>query len=100
MSADEQVLALGFAELVAQVTPQLTVRTWYGMPAYATPGSTGSVVCFFQSGSRMRTRYCSVGFSDAARLDDGTLWPTALAVTARDDSTRDALAAQLQRALG
>lgn len=98
MPADEQVLAAGFHELVADVAPELTVRTWYGMPAYATPGKQGKVLCYFQSGAKMQTRYCTVGFSDAAHLDDGALWPTSFAVTAWDAATQATLRDLVRRA--
>jgi uncharacterized protein YdhG (YjbR/CyaY superfamily) len=58
--------------------PALSPRTWYGMPAYA---KDGKVVCFFQSAQKFKTRYATLGFSDAANLDEGTMWPTAFALT-------------------
>jgi hypothetical protein len=57
--------------------PTLSPRTWYGMPAYA---KDGKVVCFFQSGQKFKTRYATLGFSDAANLDEGAMWPTAFAL--------------------
>jgi uncharacterized protein YdhG (YjbR/CyaY superfamily) len=67
--------------------PALSPRTWYGMPAYA---KDGKVVCFFQSAQKFKTRYATLGFSDAANLDEGTLWPTAFALTklTADDEAR------------
>jgi hypothetical protein len=58
--------------------PALSPRLWYGMPAYA---KDGKVVCFFQSGQKFKTRYATLGFSDEANLDEGAMWPTALALT-------------------
>jgi hypothetical protein len=58
--------------------PELSPRLWYGMPAYA---KDGKVVCFFQSAQKFNTRYATFGFSDAAHLDEGTMWPTAFALT-------------------
>jgi uncharacterized protein YdhG (YjbR/CyaY superfamily) len=58
--------------------PALSPRLWYGMPAYA---KDGDVVCFFQSGQKFKTRYATFGFSDKATLDEGTMWPTAFALT-------------------
>jgi hypothetical protein len=58
--------------------PALSPRLWYGMPAYA---KDGKVVCFFQSGQKFKTRYATLGFSDAASLDEGAMWPTAFALT-------------------
>ncbi len=56
----------------------LTPKTWYGMPAYA---KDGKVVCFFQSGQKFQTRYCTLGFSDTANLDEGNMWPSAYALS-------------------
>jgi uncharacterized protein YdhG (YjbR/CyaY superfamily) len=67
--------------------PALSPRTWYGMPAYA---RDGKVVCFFQSAQKFKTRYATLGFSDAANLDEGAMWPTAFALTklTADDEAR------------
>lgn len=81
MPADEQALALAFHVLVREVAPDLAPRTWYGMPAYATPGKKGKVVCHFTGATKGGARYCTVGFTDSAALDDGALWPTAFALT-------------------
>lgn len=99
MPADEQVLATSFHALAEEVAPELAVKTWYGMPAYSTPGKSGKLICFFQSGAKMGTRYCTVGFSDASRLDDGSLWPTSFALTAWDQNSRNALKDLLSRAV-
>jgi uncharacterized protein YdhG (YjbR/CyaY superfamily) len=58
--------------------PALSPRTWYGMPAYA---KDGKVVCFFRGGDKFKERYMTLGFNDAANLDDGHLWPIAFALT-------------------
>ena len=58
--------------------PALSPRTWYGMPAYA---KDGKVVCFFQPAQKFKTRYATLGFNDEAHLDEGTMWPTAFALT-------------------
>ena len=63
--------------LVKASAPELSPRTWYGMPAYA---KDGKVVCFFQSAQKFKTRYATLGFSDKANLDAGDLWPTAFAL--------------------
>ena len=57
--------------------PALSPRLWYGMPAYA---KDGKVVCFFQSAEKFKTRYATLGFSDAANLDEGAMWPVAFAL--------------------
>lgn len=99
MPKDEQVLATGFHELVKEVAPHLTIKTWYGMPAYATPGKKGKVVCYFQSGAKMQTRYCTVGFNDEAHLDDASLWATSFAITAWNATNKKTLRALVRRAV-
>jgi len=58
--------------------PALSPKLWYGMPAYA---KDGKIVCHFQSAQKFKTRYATLGFSDAANLDEGALWPVAFALT-------------------
>jgi uncharacterized protein YdhG (YjbR/CyaY superfamily) len=83
--------------IVKASAPELSPRTWYGMPAYA---KDGKVVCFFQSGQKFKTRYATLGFSDKANLDDGAMWPTAFALkelTAAEEAT---IAALVRKAVG
>jgi Domain of unknown function (DU1801). len=80
-----------FHAIVKANAPDLSPRTWYGMPAYA---RDGNVVCFFQSSRKFKTRYSTFGFSDKANLDEGTTWPTAFALkelTAADEARIDTL---------
>jgi uncharacterized protein YdhG (YjbR/CyaY superfamily) len=63
--------------LVKSAAPGLSSKTWYGMPAYA---RDGKVVCFFQSAQKFKSRYATLGFSDEAKLDDGSMWPTSFAL--------------------
>ena len=65
--------------IVSEAAPQLRPKTWYGMPAYA--DENGKVVCFFKPGVKFGARYATLGFTDAAHLDEGTMWPTEFAVT-------------------
>jgi hypothetical protein len=58
--------------------PALSPRLWYGMPAYT---KDGKIVCFFQPAQKFKTRYATLGFNDAANLDEGAMWPTAFALT-------------------
>jgi hypothetical protein len=58
--------------------PALSPKLWYGMPAYA---KDGKIVCFYQSAQKFKTRYATFGFSDAAKLDEGNMWPNAFALT-------------------
>jgi uncharacterized protein YdhG (YjbR/CyaY superfamily) len=73
--------------VITASAPALSPRLWYGMPAYA---KDGNVVCFFQSAQKFKTRYATFGFSDKANLDEGTMWPTAFALTelTADDEAR------------
>jgi uncharacterized protein YdhG (YjbR/CyaY superfamily) len=78
MPEPDRVLAERLHALIKASAPALAPRLWYGMPAYA---KDGEVVCFFQSAAKFKTRYATFGFSDAAHLDDGAMWPTAFALT-------------------
>ena len=64
--------------MIKASAPELSPKLWYGMPAYA---KDGKVVCFFQAAQKFKTRYSTLGFSDAANLDEGTMWPTTFALT-------------------
>jgi hypothetical protein len=78
MPAPDRAMAKRLHAIIKASAPALSTRTWYGMPAYA---KDGKVVCFFQSGQKFKTRYATLGFSDAANLDEGTMWPNAYALT-------------------
>jgi uncharacterized protein YdhG (YjbR/CyaY superfamily) len=77
MAEPDRAMAERLHAVIKASAPALSPRTWYGMPAYAKEGKVG---CFFQSGQKFNTRYATFGFSDAANLDDGALWPTAFAL--------------------
>jgi uncharacterized protein YdhG (YjbR/CyaY superfamily) len=77
--------------LIKASAPELSPRTWYGMPAYA---KDGKVVCFFQSAHKFKSRYATFGFNDTANLDEGAMWPTSFALkelTATEEATITAL---------
>jgi hypothetical protein len=78
MPEPDRAMAERLHHLIKSSAPDLVSRTWYGMPAYA---RDGKVVCFFQGADKFKTRYATFGFNDAANLDDGTMWPTAFALT-------------------
>ncbi len=91
MSPQDRTLAKRFHELIKDAAPDLSPKTWYGMPAYA---KDGKVVCFFQSAQKFKTRYATLGFSDKAKLDEGAMWPTSFALkelTAAEDARIGAL---------
>ena len=64
--------------IVTKTAPELSPKTWYGMPAYA--NKDGKVVCFFRNASKFKERYAMIGFNDSANLDDGSMWPIAFAL--------------------
>lgn len=100
MPADERVIAQRIHELVKEHAPELTPKTWYSMPAYVTGGPKGKVVLFFQAATKFESRYCTLGFQDAAQLDDGPMWPTAYAVTAITPEVERQIVALIRRAAG
>jgi uncharacterized protein YdhG (YjbR/CyaY superfamily) len=77
MREPDRVMAKRLHAIIMGSAPGLSPRTWYGMPAYA---KEGKVVCFFQSAQKFKARYATFGFSDAANLDEGAMWPTAFAL--------------------
>ena len=77
MPEPDRALAKRLHEIVKAGAPDLSPKTWYGMPAYA---RDGKVVCFFQSADKFKSRYATVGFSDEANLDEGAMWPTSFAL--------------------
>lgn len=78
MTDEEARLALKIHEIVTTTAPELKPKTWYGMPAYA--NSQGKTVLFFQPATKFKARYSTLGFNDAAQLDETAMWPTAYAV--------------------
>jgi uncharacterized protein YdhG (YjbR/CyaY superfamily) len=77
MPKSDRDMAERLHSIVKDVAPDLSPRTWYGMPAYA---KDGKVVCFFQSAHKFKSRYATFGFSDKANLDKGGMWPTSFAL--------------------
>jgi uncharacterized protein YdhG (YjbR/CyaY superfamily) len=78
MPEADRVMAERIHAIVKESAPELSPRTWYGMPAYA---KDGKVVCFFTAASKFDSRYASFGFNDPANLDEGSMWPTSFALT-------------------
>jgi hypothetical protein len=78
MSEPDRAMGERLHAVIKTSAPALSPRLWYGMPAYA---KDGRVVCFFQSAEKFKTRYATLGFSDEANLDEGTMWPVAFALT-------------------
>lgn len=91
----DRALAERFHAIVTASAPALWPKTWYGMPAYA---RDGKVVCFFKSASKFNSRYATIGFEDAANLDQGTMWPTSFALTKLTAADEKAIAALVKHA--
>lgn len=77
MPEPDRSMATRIHALISGAAPDLSPRTWYGMPAY---GRDGDVVCFFQAAAKFKARYATLGFSDRANLDAGTMWPVGFAL--------------------
>jgi uncharacterized protein YdhG (YjbR/CyaY superfamily) len=91
MAEPDRSMAARLHAIITANAPALSPKTWYGMPAYA---RNGKVVCFFQSAQKFNSRYATLGFSDEAKLDEGSMWPTAFALkelTAADEAKISAL---------
>lgn len=94
MQDSDRVMAERIHAIVKDTAPELTPRTWYGMPAYS---KDGKVLCYFRGAQKFKTRYATFGFSDKANLDDGGMWPTDYALkelTAADEKRIVALVKQ------
>ena len=82
--------------LIKASAPALSPKTWYGQPAYT---KDGKVVCFFQSAQKFNTRYATLGFSDAANLDEGAMWPVAFALKELTAAEEARIAALVKKAV-
>jgi uncharacterized protein YdhG (YjbR/CyaY superfamily) len=80
MPPDDRAMGERIHEIVSAAVPQLVPKTYYGMPAYATEGKNGKVICFYKPKSKFKVRYSTFGFQPDAKLDDGEMWPTEFAV--------------------
>jgi uncharacterized protein YdhG (YjbR/CyaY superfamily) len=97
MPPADREIAQKVHELVLAAAPDLGQRTWYGMPAYT---KDGKVVVFFKPAEKFKSRYCTLGFEDAAALDDGTFWPTSYAVKGIGAAEEKAITAMVKKAAG
>lgn len=98
MPDDDRVLAEGIDRIVAEVAPQLVPKTWYGFPSYA--NEDGKIVVFFKAASKFTSRYATLGFEEAAQLDDGELWVTSFALLALTPDTEKKIAEYVRKAAG
>ena len=78
MTDGDRTMATKVHEIATGVDTGLDPRLWYGSPAYY---KDGKLICFFQDSAKFKTRYATLGFSDNARLDEGTMWPSSYALT-------------------
>lgn len=97
MAPADREIAESIHNLVTTIAPELEVKTWYGMQAYFLGGK---VVCFFQDGGKFKSRYSTLGFQDAAQLDDGPMWPTSFAVTTWNPAVTKTVTELVLRAVG
>ena len=97
MPEPDRAMAKRLHEIITASTSALSPKTWYGMPAYA--NKDGKVVCFFTAASKFNSRYATFGFNDTANLDDGTMWPTAFALTELTAADKARIAALVKQAV-
>ena len=93
MTPDDRALGKRIHALVKKSAPDLTPKTWYGMPAYA--DKNGKVVVFFRDAAKFKERYAMLGFQDNSNLDDGSMWPVAFALTTKLTKADEANIAKL-----
>ena len=96
MSDSDRAMAERIHEIVKANAPGLAPKTWYGMPAYY---KDGEVVCFFTPADKFKARYASFGFNEAAKLDDGAMWPTAWALTKLSPADEKRIVALVKKAV-
>jgi uncharacterized protein YdhG (YjbR/CyaY superfamily) len=96
MTGSDRAMAERLHAVIKASTPALSPKLWYGMPAYAKDGKN---VCFFQPAKKFKTRYATFGFSDAANLDNGALWPVAFALKELTAAEEAKIGALVKRAV-
>jgi uncharacterized protein YdhG (YjbR/CyaY superfamily) len=96
MPKADRTMAERLHAIVTASAPDLSPRTWYGMPAYA---KDGKVVCFFQSAAKFKSRYATFGFNDSANLDKGDMWPTSFALKRLTAADEKKIAALVKKAV-
>ena len=97
MADSDRAMAKRVHAIVKASAPSLSPKLWYGMPAYY---KDGKVVCFFQDAQKFKSRYATFGFSDAAMLDDGGLWPIAFALDELTSAAEAKISALVKKAVG
>lgn len=97
MSQPDRGIAERIHAIVTTTAPDLDPKTWYGMPAYA---KDGTIVCFVQPSAKFGARYSMLGFNDAAKLDDGLMWPVYYAISGLTDTEAEKIEALVKQAMG
>jgi uncharacterized protein YdhG (YjbR/CyaY superfamily) len=98
MSPQDRAIAKRLHELIKAAAPDLVPKTWYGMPAYA--NKDGKVVCFFRNAGKFKERYAMFGFNDTAKLDQGSMWPVAFALTKLTAADETKIRGLVKKAVG
>ena len=96
MSPQDRAMAKRLHELIKAAAPNLSPKTWYGMPAYA---RDGNVVCFFRNAGKFKERYATFGFNETAKLDEGSMWPVAFALKKLTPAEEKKIAALVKKAV-
>ena len=96
MPEPDRAMATRLHAIIRASAPDLSPKTWYGMPAYA---KDGKVVCFFTPASKFNSRYATFGFNDVANLDEGAMWPTSFALKELTAAEEEKIAALVRRAV-
>jgi len=97
MAPKDRAIAKRLDELILAAAPDLSPKTWYGMPAYA---KGGKVVCFFRDAGKFKERYAMLGFNDSAKLDKGSMWPVAYSLTKLTAADEVKIRALVKKAVG
>ncbi len=97
MQEPDRSMAKRIHAIIKDNAPDLSAKTWYGMPAYA--NQDGNVVCFFQSAQKFKARYATLGFNDRANLDEGEMWPVAFALKELTSADEARIAALVKKAV-
>ena len=97
MPEPDRSMARRVHEIIKAAAPGLVPRTWYGMPAYS---KDDDVLCWFQPASKFKARYSLIGFSDNAKLDEGSMWPISYALKKLTSSEEAKIAALVKKAVG
>jgi uncharacterized protein YdhG (YjbR/CyaY superfamily) len=97
MTGSDRAMAERLHAIIKATAPDLSPKTWYGMPAYAKDGKT---ICFFKPAAKFKARFATLGFSDQAHLDEGAMWPTEYALTELTATEEAKISELIKRAVG